>query len=158
VTKDIPDGSLAAGVPARILKANAYPRRLSPEELLSFMKELLGTFAVIVAGVEPASPVAEDEHGLVLRLAGNEIRYYPSLPAKLPSQGDGNDLVALTDSAPAAGWQGSAQSTCIGLLNRSIAGAATPLTERLLNQLRRYGIRFNYDAVAGEYCRWSESS
>ncbi len=158
VTKDIPDGSLAAGVPARVLKANAYPRRLSREELLSFMKEFLETFAVILAGAGPASPVGEDEHGLALKLTGTEIRYYPSLPAKLPGHGEGSNLVVLTDASPAEAWHGPARSTCLGLLNRSLAGAATPVTERLLNQLRRYGIRFNYDAVAGAYRPWSESS
>jgi acetyltransferase-like isoleucine patch superfamily enzyme len=32
VTKDIPSGSLAAGVPARVIRENCYPRTLTPEE------------------------------------------------------------------------------------------------------------------------------
>jgi len=38
VTKDIPSGCLAAGVPCRVLKENCYPRKLSLEETLQIIK------------------------------------------------------------------------------------------------------------------------
>jgi len=37
---------------------------------------------------------------------------------------------------------------------RTIEGPATNVTERVKNQLRRYGIRFRFTARAGEYVKW----
>jgi hypothetical protein len=37
---------------------------------------------------------------------------------------------------------------------RTIEGPATEVTERVKNQLRRYGIRFRFTARDGEYVKW----
>jgi len=44
--------------------------------------------------------------------------------------------------------------TLIDLDARRIAGKADPLSERLLNQLRRYGVRFRYESEGGVYTAW----
>lgn len=38
VTKDIPDGSLAGGVPARVLKVDAYPKLMNSKHFLGYIK------------------------------------------------------------------------------------------------------------------------
>lgn len=45
--------------------------------------------------------------------------------------------------------------TAFNVALRTIFGPADEDTERLRNQLRRHGIRFRYEAVDGEYRRWS---
>lgn len=131
VTRDIPAGSLAAGAPAKVLKERIYPRALLADERARFMAEFLRTFAEITGG------------GTV------PILYAPALDAVDAERGAA--AIALVDTlagdAPAS-W------TVIALAERRLAGPATPLTERLLNQLRRYGIRFNYESHEGRYRAW----
>jgi len=38
VNKDIPSGSLAGGIPAKIIKENVYPRKISEEEKMNIIK------------------------------------------------------------------------------------------------------------------------
>lgn len=44
VTQDIPPGSLAVGVPTKVIKRNVYPREPSPEEKAITIKNLLSVF------------------------------------------------------------------------------------------------------------------
>lgn len=132
VTRDIPSGSMAAGAPARVIKERAYPRELLAEQRAAFMGDFLRTFNEITGG------------------SGTPIRYAPSLGSVAADRDQ--PAIALVDAAGGAAlpvaW------TVIALSERRLAGPASPLTERLLNQLRRYGIRFNYEAHDGSYRAW----
>jgi acetyltransferase-like isoleucine patch superfamily enzyme len=48
----------------------------------------------------------------------------------------------------------NASTTIFDLKNRIIQGNSSEITEKLKNQLRRYGIRFKYYVNNGEYCPW----
>jgi acyl-[acyl carrier protein]--UDP-N-acetylglucosamine O-acyltransferase len=47
VTRDVPDGCLAAGSPAKIISENVFPRELSPDERADFFHTFLKTFGEI---------------------------------------------------------------------------------------------------------------
>lgn len=56
ITKDLPDGSLAGGVPCKIIRENAYPRKLTQEEFDNFIRE----FLVILAQIASIYPKYKD--------------------------------------------------------------------------------------------------
>ena len=108
INRDIPSGSLAGGIPAKILKERAYPTELAEEgkrNLINIINEVLGTNYTLVNDII-------------------EIRRC-------------NDL-----------------STMFDLKNRKIEGKADRDSERLKNQLRRFGIRFRYSDEDGVYIPW----
>ena len=53
VTTSIPDGSLAAGSPAKVIRENAYPAPMSAEEALGFYEAFLASYASVL-GVDAA--------------------------------------------------------------------------------------------------------
>lgn len=106
VTRDIPDGALAAGVPAKVIREHEYPRLLAgiglQEFWISFLRDHPGDSSAIHVGIG------------CLRVG--ETRF--DFPTKL------------------------------------ITGPASEDTERLKDQLRRYGIRFYSRPAGGEYQAW----
>ncbi len=48
VTSNLPDGSLAVGSPAKVIKENAYPRPFSAEQRARFFDEFLARYAVLL--------------------------------------------------------------------------------------------------------------
>lgn len=105
VTTDLPSGCLAAGVPARVIRENAYPAPLTGEAHEAFWMRLAS------------------DGGFALRLVSGDV---------------------LLDGArfmPAA---------------RMIWGPVTDETERLRNEMRRYGIRFHARPRDGEYQPWED--
>lgn len=149
VTTDIPDGSLAAGSPARVIRENAYPRPMTPEKRLAFFGSFLDSYARLL-GVD-AAPVVRDD---LVRLDTSEAVYLAG--------GSGGEVVGATDrgggrvllvaeggaEALPAGW------TIFDTAGRHVAGIADPLSARLTNELRRHGIRFYSRGVDGRYQDW----
>lgn len=106
VTRDIPDGSLAAGVPAKVIAHETFPRPLGGERLEEFWRTFLAD--------------------------------YPDPDAEI--------------------WVGPEQVRCgdtrFQLADKHISGPVTAESERLRDQLRRYGIRFYSRPTDGVYQSW----
>lgn len=103
VTKDLPTGCLAAGSPAKVLREDAYPRKLHGADLVAFWRRFL------------------EEHDFVAFIAADCL------------------VMGPTHFSPEA---------------RLIDGPVTTETERLRNELRRYGIRFHARPENGWYRAW----
>jgi acetyltransferase-like isoleucine patch superfamily enzyme len=153
VTRDIPDGALAVGAPCKVIRENAYPRELSSEERHEKMGNFLRDFALVCSDL---SNTHFDEAGWEVRLDDTVSIVYCEKPV------DSTLAHLRMHSAPRLillsydEFQGLArdQETFIDLKHRTIAGMACSTSERLLNQLRRYGTRFYYESVDNCYQRW----
>jgi len=153
VTRDIPDGALAAGAPCKIIRENAYPRELSPEKRMGKMSAFLRDFSIICSD---QNNVRFDESALEIALNDRALITYSE---KITSQTladlrarDLNRLIILSyEEFPDTARN---QETFITLKSRRISGLACSVSERLINQLRRYGTRFYYQAIDNYYQSW----
>jgi len=158
VTTSLPDGSLAVGSPAKVIKENAYPRPFGPDRRAPFFEEFLGRYAELLgtdAGVDPGGPeaatilddgtvvfagiAADDGARVVERMAG---------PGGLDRRrvivvGEGIEATAAPEH-----W------TLLDPGSRRIRGAADAASERFVNELRRYGIRFYSRPRGDRYIDW----
>lgn len=163
VTSNLPDGSLAVGSPAKVIKENAYPRPFSAEQRAEFFREFLGRYAVLLAsdapvagdgdGDEAAAGTALLDTGAVL-FAGVAADEAGLVAAGLAGNGGLDDRRVMVigngvgSAALPAGW------TALDPVSRRIHGVADPASERFVNELRRYGIRF-YSRPSGDaYVDW----
>lgn len=109
VTRDIPPGSLAGGIPAKVLREGAYPAPLSPRERMEFWERFIAEYP------EPDAVIGYNE-GMILV--------------------GGASFLPLT---------------------KRITGPVTEASERMRDQLRRYGIRFwSRPGPQGQYVDWGE--
>lgn len=152
VTSSIPDGALAAGSPARVLKENAYPKPMTPEARIAFFTEFLGNYGTNLGS---SAQAVDDGHGSV-RLDTGELLIVAAATADaltgLPD--DRRTLVIADDATTVAN---APMATAFDTERRRIAGLADSASDRLANELRRYGIRF-YSRPArdggGAYVDW----
>lgn len=149
VTSDIPDGSLAAGSPARVIRENAYPRPMTDDSRLAFFSSFLGSFAQIL-GID-AEPVSRDG---AVTLDSPEAIYLAAAPDEAPAVAtDRSDrrVLAIMESRGEPvpdGW------TVFDAAARHVFGVADGVSARLANELRRHGIRFYSRGVDGRYHDW----
>lgn len=149
VTKDLPEGCLAGGVPAKIIKSNAYPRQRSREEIASEMRDFLKTFSEMLAdGCQEV--VYTGGRGPVVSLSGATI-VYQHKPSSSPADGK-RAIIIAGSTCPFSG----PEITVVDLEHRTMRGKADDLSERLRNQLRRYGVRFKVIARNGQYTKWDD--
>ncbi|MEO7296081.1 MAG: hypothetical protein ABIZ57_08045 [Candidatus Limnocylindria bacterium] len=146
VTADIPDGALAAGSPAKVIKENAYPRPLTAEGRGKFFAEFLASYATILE--TDAKPVETDGR-VELSVGGTRYIAFAST-ASDPDVG-GRALV-IGDAPDVAGDE----VTVLDTAARRVRGHANGESDRLVNELRRYGIRFYSRPHDGRYRDWGE--
>ena len=115
VTRDLPSGCLALGVPAKVVKENCYPKKYTQQERRQLIMNFLSHFINDIEKVTVTYREREDEIWL-LNEKGDWVRF--------------------------------------NLSDRVIQGESTTLSERLRNELRRYGIRFKSYPQNNEYRRW----
>jgi acetyltransferase-like isoleucine patch superfamily enzyme len=139
VNRSLPPGCLAAGVPCRVLRENAFPRALSEEEWLDFWRGFCAD-AGAVMGDTFRCEATVDRDGLGFRCHLSTVRY---------------ELSAVSRQAVAVS-RDVGDSTRFDLGTREVVGPADAFSEKLRDLLRRYGIRFRSEAVGGEYRRWEE--
>lgn len=142
VTTSIPDGSLAAGSPARVIRENAYPAPLSAEAVLEFYQDFLALYASVL-GVD-AIPVREDDRVV---LETPDATYV----AGTPNDDGGRTLLIGPGVLDGIG----AATTALDTESRRITGIADRVSDRLVNELRRYGIRFYSRPLGDRYADWS---
>jgi acetyltransferase-like isoleucine patch superfamily enzyme len=141
VTKSIPAGCLASGVPCKVIKENAFPRELSPDERRAFFARFFRDAAAMLGDAMDAEfELTDDDLGV--KLGGRHIRYEGK-----KDDGRGTDGDSLTVT-------GEPGETRFLLAERKIAGAADRLTEKLRDLLRRHGIRFFAEVHDGQYRDW----
>jgi acetyltransferase-like isoleucine patch superfamily enzyme len=148
VATDIPDGALAAGSPAKVIREGAYPRPLDAEAREAFWDGFLTSYARVLGRgrVERSGRTAVLDDGptryVTLADAGADL---PELA------GDVRLLVVgdLAEGPTPAGW------TVFDTGARRVRGVADEASARLANELRRYGIRFYSRPDNGTYADWS---
>ena len=149
VTGDIPDGSLAAGSPARVIRENAYPTPMTDEARLAFFSAFMGAYAELLgAGVEP---IVRDS---VVALETPDALYLASASGAPPlgaAGGDDRRVLVVAEGRPdpvPEGW------TVFDTAQRHVSGVADAFSARFANELRRHGIRFYSRGVVGSYQDW----
>ena len=158
VTSSLPDGCLAVGSPAKVVKENAYPRPFGAEQRTRFFDEFLARYAVLLGSggaVESGGPdgasrlddgstilvgvAADDGASVMTGLAGAEGL-------------DRRRVVAIGPGV--AGATVPETWTLIDPSTRRIRGTADAASERFVNELRRYGIRFYSRPRGDRYVDW----
>jgi acetyltransferase-like isoleucine patch superfamily enzyme len=158
VTRSIPDGALAAGSPAAVIKEGAYPRPLTPDGRHAFWLAFLEQYADLLGSpARPADRVADD---LVVLDVGASVYAgltagsdaAPRAMAALGRLGDDRRIIVIGDGVLGPGAPVS--WTRMDTDRRFIEGAADGLSERLANELRRHGVRFYSRPVGEAYATW----
>lgn len=150
VTSDIPDGALAAGSPAKVIREDAYPRPLAGDGLLDFYQAFLDGYARVL-GVD--STADRTAGGVTLETPG--AAYVATLAGERPAAPVDDARRVLVIGPRLAHLAGAA--TSFDTESRRVRGKADAVSERLANELRRYGIRFYSRASSGEYVDWEAS-
>lgn len=159
VTSDVPDGALAVGSPAKVVKEDAYPRPFGLEQRARFFNEFLGRYAVLLGFDSPLAG-GDDPRAAVVVDTGEVV--FAGIPAddggpaaeRLAGPGglDGRRLIVIGEGVSGAtlpgGWTG------LDPRSRRIRGAADAASERFVNELRRYGIRFYSRPRGDAYGDW----
>ena len=152
VTSSIPDGALAAGSPARILKENAYPKPMTADARLAFFADFLGTYG---SNLGSNARAIDDGHGSVWVDTGELLIVAAVIGDQLTNVPDDRRVLVIADNATSIA--SAPLMTAYDTSSRRIAGVADPASDRLANELRRYGIRF-YSRPArdssGVYVDW----
>jgi acetyltransferase-like isoleucine patch superfamily enzyme len=116
VTKDLPPGCLAVGMPARVIKENCYPKKFTKQERKLLIDGFLKHFVEDIEKATVSYREVNDEIWL-LNEKGDWIRF--------------------------------------SLSERRVFGEPTVLSERLRNELRRFGVRFKSYPDNNEYKQWN---
>jgi acetyltransferase-like isoleucine patch superfamily enzyme len=149
VTADIPDGSLAVGSPAKVIREGAFPRPLSADGVVEFFDGFLRDYADLL-GVD-ATPTRLD--GLV-SLETDAAAYLAGSPGgnSLPGTDDRSRRVLIV--ADLGGRSVPDDWTVFDTGTRRVQGVSDTAADRLANELRRYGIRFYSRGIDGRYVDW----
>lgn len=148
VTSSIPDGCLAAGSPARVLRESAYPRRLAGDDLLDFFADFLAQYATLLG-----SDAASSREADAIRLDADSARYVFAAGASgASSLTKAGRCLIMADGASSI--RADDGLTLLDTASRHISGMADSLSSRLTNELRRHGIRFYSRPRDGRYVDW----
>jgi acetyltransferase-like isoleucine patch superfamily enzyme len=158
VTTSLPEGCLAVGSPAKVVKEGAYPRPFGPEQRLKFFARFLTDYAALLGS---AAEVTLDEAAETAILDTDEVACAGfaaddggSAGGRLAGPGglDVRRVIAIGHGV--AGAPLPDRWTGFDTGSRRIAGAADAASERFLNELRRYGIRFYSRRRGDRYADW----
>jgi acetyltransferase-like isoleucine patch superfamily enzyme len=156
VTRSLPDGCLAGGSPATVIREASYPRPLSGAGRHAFYAGFLDRYAKLLGTSAIVGPESSD----TLPLHLDDITF-TALPADDPASAyDAMDRIGarnivigegLSDRAVPGGW------TVLDPASRTVRGQADSASDRIINELRRHGIRF-YSRRRGEtYQDWEQN-
>jgi len=159
VSKNVKSGSLMAGIPARVIGKNMFPRELAPQKLNDFLIHILDIFADILEYSYEISRQKGDTSFQIF-LSGNiGIHYsYAHTSRSIKAIENGDEVRSILLAFEFEEICLPESMTLIDLTQKVVKGKADALSEKLLNQLRRNGIRFKYEAFDGHYLHWDELS
>lgn len=151
VTKDIPDGSLAAGSPAEVLRASAYPRPLEGARLLDFYAAFLSEYADLLGAT--AHEQRDDSAGIIT-MEADGVRYVAATHWEAAEQvaAEGDRYLFLGGGISQMDLR--RDWTIFDTTSRYIRGTADAASARLTNELRRHGIRFYSRPDGDSYLNW----
>jgi hypothetical protein len=157
VTTSLPDGCLAVGAPAKVVKENAYPRPFGTEQRAKFFSRFLADYAVLLGS--PASVGGDAPDVAVLDTGGVVFAGLAAddggAAAERLAGGSGFDTRRVIAIGPGVASAALPEPwTRFDPATRRIAGAADAVSERFLNELRRYGIRFYSRRSGDRYVDW----
>jgi acetyltransferase-like isoleucine patch superfamily enzyme len=155
VTKDIPDGSFAAGSPAKIIKENSFPQEISHQKRVDFFRAFFHTFAEISSDKHLVE-YNKNSDRIGVRINKATVLFIKHLgKTNLDSCRDRIIFVAyINDLSIDSLSRFDKKITVFDLKNKYIYGITDKLSERMANQLRRYGIRFYSRSDGEKYVRW----
>lgn len=156
VTKDVSDGSLVMGAPARVLKTGVFPKEWN-ETRFALLHEFVNVFGEICEERHAVKRLDEGRgRALVIDACCLVCSPFPSPDAAAKLADEYSRMIWLGEGEEPPAVRPS--HTIINIRARSVTGPADMLSERLLNQFRRYGVRFNYVAHEGRYVHWDDLS
>lgn len=152
VTRSIPDGCLAGGSPAKVIKENCFPSPLEDGAQLDFFEQFFNDYARLLGSSN--SPARVPDRDAVVFEDGQTV--YVAAP---------HLTVSALDAVPSharviaigpldAGHPTFGQWTVFDTARKRIDGIADKQSARLLNELRRYGVRFYSRDRGGMYVDW----
>lgn len=154
VTKSLPDGCLAAGSPAKVIRENAYPQPFDVARLTGFFGEFLERYRIILG----RDRAVETDADRVLLGGDRGAIVYVALPvadaAAVARLEAGDRPRAILVGPGVAALDTPDTWTRLDTVSRRIAGPADPASDRFVNELRRYGIRFYSRAQGDQYADW----
>ena len=155
VNRDIPDGSFAAGSPAKIIKQNAFGREIPPEERADFFHNFMKTLAEIFSDEHEVEYSAGSEI-IEVRVDKVTVLFKERLNEEDLEEGHNRMiLLVYVNDILKDDMDNLGKVTIFDLKKKYIYGFADDCSNRLVNQLRRCGIRF-YSRREGErYVKWA---
>lgn len=151
VTKDVPDGSLAAGSPAAVIREGAYPHRLRGEKLLGFYERFFNDYATLIGSTRQPE---RDEGAAVVTLHADEVALVGALDPVAAERIDGLGGRVMVIADGLGSMKADEGVTLLDTGSRYITGQADSASETLTNELRRHGIRFYSRPSGGRYIPW----
>lgn len=155
VNNDIPDGSLAGGVPAKLIKKNIFPKKISFKQKYDFFQDFLKIFSQICLNKSKVKKYNKSKI-LSLKIDKIDILFKEYLERKDINNNQKRSIfiVDTDNSFPDYFINNKANVTIFHLSSKLIYGLSDSLSEQLMSQLRRYGIRFYSRSIGGKYCDW----
>lgn len=156
VNRDIPDGSFAAGSPAGIIKENSFPREISPQERTDFFHNFLQTFAEVCSDKHKVEYITTSDV-IKVRIDKITVLFKEQLEKEdLKYDQNRTILIVYANDLLANNVDNLDKNvTFFDLKKKYIYGFADDLSNRLVNQLRRYGIRFYSRREEQTYVKWA---
>jgi len=156
VNKDIPDGSFAAGSPVKIIRQNAFPMEISPEQRADFFRGFLQTFADICSDKFDVECIASSD-AINIRGDKTTVLFKEQLENQDLNDDQNRRLLIVYTNDVLANNVGNLDKnvTIFDLKKKYIYGFPDDLSELLVNQLRRYGMRFYSRRQGQAYVKWS---
>jgi acetyltransferase-like isoleucine patch superfamily enzyme len=139
VNRSIPEGVLAAGVPAKVLRGvSEWPKPIEPDAQWELARSILMAFADHLR--ERSTDVSAEEAGAELDLQVlHDGRMWSVLLRRDGDDAPGSvDVLVQLEGRP----QATPGCTWFSLLEKTRGGPSSPLAEELADFISRYGVRF----------------
>jgi acetyltransferase-like isoleucine patch superfamily enzyme len=152
VTRDLPDGCLAAGSPAKVLKESVYPAPLEGEARLRFFRDFLGAYRDLLG--DSGASATERDGVVALELDSCLYAAADALDGEAVGPWADRARVIVVAASVAGDFDTPAEWTVFDLDRRRVRGQADDLATRFANELRRHGVRFYSRPAGGVYADW----